>query len=163
TDFGISHAAGDVTVTSTGLLGTPAFLAPEVARGEAPSPASDVFSLGATLYAAVDGVPPFGTSDNPIAQLHRVAGGGPPPPPRSACPVPGLPAAMRRDEPTSRPSMARAAADLETIATAGVPLAAAPTTALVPAGRLGAPVAAAPPTQIDAQPVRTRSRPRGAL
>ena len=162
TDFGISHAAGDVTVTSTGLLGTPAFLAPEVARGEAPSPASDVFSLGATLYAAVDGAPPFGTSDNPIAQLHRVAGGGAPPP-RHAGPLTGLLAEMLRDEPTSRPSMARVAADLETIATAGVPLAAAPTTALAPAGRLGAPVAAAPPTQIDAQPVRTRSRPRGAL
>ena len=170
TDFGISHAAGDVTVTSTGLLGTPAFLAPEVARGEAPSPASDVFSLGATLYAAVDGAPPFGTSDNPIAQLHRVAGGGAPPP-RHAGPLTGLLAEMLRDEPTSRPSMARVAADLETIATAGVPLAAAPTTALAPARRLGAPVTGAPPTQIDAQPARAaitypgcrRNAPRGRL
>src|SRR5512144_2687854 len=47
TDFGISHASGDVTLTRTGqITGTPAFLAPEVARGEDPGPASDVFSLG---------------------------------------------------------------------------------------------------------------------
>src|SRR5690606_15834300 len=74
TDFGISHVLGDARLTSTGMLtGTPAYLAPEVARGEPSSPASDVFSLGATLYAAVEGSPPFGTDDNPIALLHRVA------------------------------------------------------------------------------------------
>ncbi|WP_040835818.1 serine/threonine-protein kinase [Nocardia brevicatena] len=76
TDFGISRAAGDVTVTATGLLaGTPAYLSPEVARGENPEPASDVFALGSTLYAAVTGRPPFGEGDNPLAVLHAVAGG----------------------------------------------------------------------------------------
>ena len=49
TDFGISHAMGDITLTSTGMVtGTPAFLAPEVARGIESGFASDVFSLGAT-------------------------------------------------------------------------------------------------------------------
>lgn len=76
TDFGISRAAGDVTVTATGLLaGTPAYLSPEVARGENPEPASDVFALGSTLYAAATGRPPFGEGDNPLAVLHAVAGG----------------------------------------------------------------------------------------
>src|SRR4051812_5613053 len=61
TDFGISRAVGDVTVTQTGIsAGTPAYLAPEVARGHDPSPAADVFSLGATLFNAVEGRPPFG-------------------------------------------------------------------------------------------------------
>ncbi len=74
TDFGISRAVGDVTVTATGFLaGTPAYLAPEVARGENPEPASDVFALGSTLYAAVEGAPPFGEGDNPLAVLHAVA------------------------------------------------------------------------------------------
>jgi hypothetical protein len=164
TDFGISHAAGDVTVTGTGLLGTPAFLAPEVARGEAPSPASDVFSLGSTLYTAVDGAPPFGTSDNPIAQLHRVAAGGVPAP-RHAGPLTGLLVEMLRDDPASRPTMSRVAADLETLAARGAAgtLAAAPTAAIPLGARFGGASAAAPHTQIDAQPVRSRSRRRGGL
>ncbi|AOS64215.1 serine/threonine-protein kinase [Actinoalloteichus hymeniacidonis] len=75
-DFGISRAAGDVAVTQTGMLaGTPAYLAPEVAKGKPSLPASDVFSLGSTLYAAVEGGPPFGTSDNGLAILHAVAAG----------------------------------------------------------------------------------------
>ena len=66
TDFGISHAAGDVTLTSTGMVtGTPAYLAPEVARGAESSFAADVYSLGATLYAALEGMPPVGTEHQP--------------------------------------------------------------------------------------------------
>src|SRR3954454_22568307 len=58
TDFGISHASGDVTLTQTGqITGTPAFLAPEVAQGREPAPASDVFSLAATLYTCLEGAP----------------------------------------------------------------------------------------------------------
>src|SRR4051794_14234015 len=61
TDFGISHASGDVTLTQTGqITGTPAYLAPEVAQGAEPAPPSDVFSLGATLYTCLEGQPPFG-------------------------------------------------------------------------------------------------------
>ena len=76
TDFGISHAAGDVNLTSTGMVsGTPAYLAPEVARGAPSGFPADVFSLGATLYATLEGAPPFGTDVNPMAILHRVASG----------------------------------------------------------------------------------------
>ena len=76
TDFGISHASGDVTLTQTGqITGTPAFLAPEVAQGHPMTEASDVFSLGATLYTCIEGQPPFGMEENALAMLHKVAGG----------------------------------------------------------------------------------------
>jgi eukaryotic-like serine/threonine-protein kinase len=73
-DFGVSRAVDDVQLTRTGMIaGTPAFLSPEVARGLTPTAASDVFALGATLYAAVEGTPPFGLDDNAYALLHKVA------------------------------------------------------------------------------------------
>jgi serine/threonine protein kinase len=86
TDFGISRAADDGTMTqsSAGMLaGTPAYLAPEVARGQEPTRASDVFSLGATLYHAIEGQPPYGFKDNPLAQLYAVAMGNVPEPKRA--------------------------------------------------------------------------------
>ena len=80
-DFGIARALGDATLTSSGMIhGTPAYLAPEVARGSEANFASDVFSLGSTLYSALEGHPPFGTDDNTMALLHRVASGRFPPP-----------------------------------------------------------------------------------
>ena len=109
TDFGIARAVGDVTVTRTGLLaGTPAFLAPEVARGGEPGPASDVFALGATLYAAVEGRPPFGDGDNAIALLHAVAAGHFPPP-RQPGPLTDVLLELLRTDPATRPTMAQAA------------------------------------------------------
>jgi eukaryotic-like serine/threonine-protein kinase len=108
TDFGISRAVDDVTVTRTGMLsGTPAYLAPEVARGAEPSPASDVFALGSTLYAAVEGQPPFGLSDNALAVLHQVAGGRVVPPRRAGRLTTPLMQLLRTD-PTERPTMAQA-------------------------------------------------------
>ena len=83
-DFGIARALGDATLTSSGMIhGTPAYLAPEVARGSEANFASDVFSLGSTLYSALEGRPPFGTDDNTMALLHRVASGQFPHPQRS--------------------------------------------------------------------------------
>jgi eukaryotic-like serine/threonine-protein kinase len=105
TDFGISRALGDVTLTSTGMVtGTPAFMAPEVARGVASDFASDVYSLGATLYMAVEGNPPFGTDQNPMAVLHRVASGESDPPTRSGPLTPMLNTMMSPDA-ARRPSM----------------------------------------------------------
>ncbi|MGY1709421.1 serine/threonine-protein kinase [Geodermatophilus sp. SYSU D00758] len=105
TDFGISHASGDVTLTRTGqITGTPAFLAPEVARGEDMTPASDVFSLGATLYTCLEGRPPFGMDDNPLRLLHRVAAGDPAPP-ENAGPLTGVLTRMLADDPAGRPGM----------------------------------------------------------
>jgi serine/threonine protein kinase len=76
TDFGISKASGDGTMTDTGMIsGTPAYLAPEVARGEQPDQASDVFSLGATIYSAIEGESVFGPSDNSFGLIYRAASG----------------------------------------------------------------------------------------
>ncbi|WP_405165144.1 protein kinase [Nocardia sp. NBC_01499] len=121
TDFGISRAVGDVTVTATGFLaGTPAYLAPEVARGENPEPASDVFALGSTLYAAVEGLPPFGEGDNPLAVLHAVARGQVPVPKDAGALGPVL---MRLLAPTidARPTMREAQKALEDVAEGRVP------------------------------------------
>ena len=64
TDFGIARAAGDDTITGTGLLvGSPSYIAPEIVKGlEAGAPA-DMWGLGATLYAAVEGRAPFSGGD----------------------------------------------------------------------------------------------------
>jgi len=130
TDFGISRASWDVTVTRTGVVaGTPAYFAPEVARGEAPDPASDVFSLGSTLFTAVEGAPPFGQEDNQLALLRAVADGVVRPP-RNAGGLSSLLMQLLEREPADRPGMAQARDRLGEIAeTEREPL----TTAALPA------------------------------
>ena len=109
TDFGISHAAGDISLTSTGMVtGTPAYLAPEVARGATSGFPADVFSLGATLYAALEGAPPFGNDQNAMAILHKVASGQIIPPRRSGA-LTTLLGSMLDAEPAARPAMATVA------------------------------------------------------
>jgi len=104
-DFGISHALGDVTLTSTGMVhGTPAYLAPEVARGSDSTFSSDVFGLGATLYAAVEGAPPFGTNQNSIALIYKVASGEFDPP-NPEGPLSPLLLRMLAADPAERPAM----------------------------------------------------------
>src|SRR5918993_923852 len=111
-DFGIAHAMGDVSLTSTGMVtGTPAYLAPEVARGNVSTPASDVFSLGSTLYMGWEGQPPFGTMENPMALLHQVASGDIIPPQRSGPLTPGL-LRMLSEAESDRPTMDEVAREL---------------------------------------------------
>lgn len=118
-DFGISRAYGDTTLTMTGMItGTPAYLAPEAARGEESTFASDVYSLGATLYAAVEGEPPAGTEGNAIAVLYRVAAGELRPPDRAGALAPLLVAMMSTDT-AARPTMAEAAEQLAALAHSG--------------------------------------------
>jgi outer membrane biosynthesis protein TonB len=116
TDFGISRAVGELTLTATGVLaGTPAYLAPEVARGEPADYRSDAFSFGSTLYTAVEGVPPFGRSENPIAMLHRVASGDVRPPTNAGAMSPLL-LRLLDVSPERRPTMAEAARMLAALA-----------------------------------------------
>ena len=108
TDFGVSRAVDEVQLTRTGVIaGTPAYLAPEVAQGRQPSAASDVFALGATLYAAVEGEPPFGLDENAYALLHKVATGDPEPP-RQAGALAGVLMRLLSVDPEDRPSAAQA-------------------------------------------------------
>jgi serine/threonine protein kinase len=120
-DFGIARALGDATLTSTGMIhGTPAYLAPEVARGSEANFASDVFSLGSTLYSALEGRPPFGTDDNTMALLHRVASGHFPPPQRSGALTPLIMHMLSIDT-DARPSMGAVAESFARLATPGRP------------------------------------------
>ena len=133
-DFGISHALGDATLTRTGMLhGTPAYLAPEAARGEEASFPADVFSLGSTLYAALEGSPPFGADENSIALLHKVAAADVPTP-TNAGPLTGFLLDMLSPDPGARPTMREVAERLAHLPTDGEhdlrPAAVAPTTAL---------------------------------
>jgi serine/threonine protein kinase len=116
TDFGISRATDDVTVTKTGMIaGTPAYLAPEVAIGKEPTAASDVFSLGSTLYAAAEGEPPFGLSENTLGLLHRVAAGKINPPVSSG-PLTNVLIAMLATNPELRPTTSRVRDQLAAVA-----------------------------------------------
>ncbi len=75
TDFGIARNVSEVTMTSSGLiLGTPAFMAPEVASGEPVTPTSDLWALGATLFAAVEARPPYDKGDV-LATVNEVVDG----------------------------------------------------------------------------------------
>jgi serine/threonine protein kinase len=117
TDFGISRSiCGDVTADSGVVGGTPAFMAPEVARGEDATPASDVFSLGATLFKAVEGTPPFGNADNQRRTLHQAAEYKLLPFSRAGPLTLVLSALLQRD-PTQRPDAAAAREMLQELAT----------------------------------------------
>ncbi len=106
-DFGIARAEADTTLTQTGLVtGSPAYLSPEVASGEAATPASDVWSLGASLYHALSGRPPYEVGDNLMGALYRIVHEEPPQLPQAGWLAPVLAATLTRD-PGDRWPMAR--------------------------------------------------------
>ncbi|OLS98500.1 hypothetical protein BJF90_09660 [Pseudonocardia sp. CNS-004] len=109
TDFGIAHTPAAPAITATHVLtGTPAYFAPETARGEGTDTRSDVYSLGATLYAAVEGHPPFGTDPgNVLALLARIGRGGAPAA-RRAGPLGDVLRRLTADDPAARPTAAQA-------------------------------------------------------
>ena len=79
TDFGIARSQADATLTQTGLVtGSPAYLAPEVASGSGGGTASDVWSLGATLFHVLAGKPPYDVSANLIGGLYKIVHEEPP-------------------------------------------------------------------------------------
>ena len=138
TDFGIATMAGDPALTSTGVvLGSPAYMSPERARGKAFGPESDLWSLGVTLFAAAEGRPPF-ESDNALGTLTAVIS-DPVPPMTVGGPLALAVGGLLRKDPQERASIAtvrkqlqEAAAD-RTTTEAAAPLAG--TLALDRAGR----------------------------
>ncbi len=116
-DFGIALLAGHPRVTTEGhVLGTAAYLAPEVISGQEPGPAGDVYALGVTGYELLAGQPPFTGNTAAILQSHVTAA-----PPRA----PGVPdrlweiiGACLAKDPAARPSAAQAAAALHAFAAA---------------------------------------------
>ncbi|QLE76389.1 serine/threonine protein kinase [Streptomyces rectiverticillatus] len=100
TDFGIALVEGSGTLTRTGdLVGSPDYLAPERALGRRPGTPSDLWSLGATLYAAVEGVSPFRRT-SPLSTLHAVVQDELPTPRRAGPLTPLLEGLLRKDPQT---------------------------------------------------------------
>ncbi|MEU0565130.1 serine/threonine-protein kinase [Nonomuraea sp. NPDC005983] len=115
TDFGIAIIAGDSALTQTGLLsGSPGYIAPERLRGEADGPLADLWSLGATLFTAVEGGPPF-ARPNEAAVLAAVLMQEPAPF-RLAGPLAPVLAAILEKDPARRCSPEEVAGWLEAIA-----------------------------------------------
>ena len=164
-DFGIARAHADDQLTQTGFMtGTPSYLSPELARGGDPTPASDVWALGATLYSAVEGEPAYEAQANPLATLQTIASGAPRPM-DLAGPLGGAIAAMmepdvhqRWDMPTAAKYLGRIAGGDSTMALpvgAAFGAGAAATEVIPDAGptqALGAPPVV-PPTAYDSGPV----------
>ena len=101
TDFGIAMIEGDPSLTETGLvMGAPAYTSPERARGDTALPASDLWSLGATLYYAVEGHRPF-TGPNANAVFHAILTEDPPPA-RHAGPLGVVIEGLLRKDPAER-------------------------------------------------------------
>jgi serine/threonine protein kinase len=150
TDFGIAAIddpgdGADTQLTRSGeLVGSLDYLAPERARGEQPGPPSDIWSLGATLYAAVEGGTPFRRTSTWSTITAIVT--EPLPEPRRAGPLAPVLHALLAKDPASRPDAARAARLLTAVAT-DQPLPESPGTV-----RLGRPVPSANAPEVPATP-----------
>src|SRR4051812_2965867 len=114
TDFGIATTTEEATLTAQGaVLGSPSYMAPELARGEPPSPAVDLWSLGATLYTAVEGRTPW-DRDGAMAILFAVVSEEPAPM-RAAGPLaPALQGLLTKD-PAARSTVADARRQLAAV------------------------------------------------
>ncbi len=105
-DFGVARVQADSPLTRTGvLIGSPAYLSPEVATGRSATPASDVWSLGATLFHAASGRPPYEIGDDVLGAMHRIVSEDPPRLPGDG-PLSVLVTAMMSRDPADRPTMA---------------------------------------------------------
>ncbi len=118
TDFGIATFAEDLALTQAGMVvGTPGFTAPERIRGEIATPAADLWSLGATLYAAVEGRGPFDRVGGSSVISTGVANEDAPRAPSAGPLGPVIEALLSRD-PGTRPDAATAERMLTEAATA---------------------------------------------
>ncbi|HEV7897378.1 MAG TPA: serine/threonine-protein kinase [Planosporangium sp.] len=164
TDFGLATMAGEATVTRPGMvLGSPAYIAPERARQGITGPESDLWSLGATLYAAVEGSSPYHRS-SAIETLTALVTEEPPPA-RNAGPLRSVLNGLLRKDPASRIDAETAERLLRRAAGGGlasriwmVPKprrgsARAATPAPVPPPSSGSTPSAAPAAQVDSSPV----------
>jgi serine/threonine protein kinase len=146
-DFGIARAEADASLTQTGLVtGSPAYLAPEVASGSSATDASDVWSLGATLFHALAGHPPYEVGDNLMGALYRIVNEDPPRLANAGWLARLLESTMTR-EPSQRWSMAQVRDFLASGTSAGPSAGRSARVAPVPV--------AAPPTPGPDDPTRT--------
>ncbi len=163
-DFGIARTVGQEQLTRSGLVtGTPAYFAPELARGQEPSPASDVWALGVSLYVAVEGEPPYAEQANAIAMLNTIAN-EPPPASTRAGPLTAAMQHMLDPDPDSRWTMARAAQALRELAIDD-PTPVAPVAEVAPVPPVEDPLPVPvrddrPPDTVPTKPVQAAPAPR---
>lgn len=161
-DFGIATYEGSTELTRPGdLVGSPDYLAPERAQGERPGPASDLWGLGATLYAAVEGQSPF-RRDSPISTLAAVVD-EPLPESRRAGPLGPVLAALMAKDPADRPTADEAAgmlAEVQAGHTMGLKSVAAvrtPTRSVPVVDRSEGPAPAAEPVEGSEEPTEPKA------
>ena len=170
TDFGIAQFEGDPRLTQTGMvMGSPGFTAPERIRGGDATPASDLWSLGATLYAAVEGRGPYEQRGGAITTMSAIINEDAPVAAHAGRLAPVIEALLRRD-PSSRPTARAAArmfayvlpllsaAELESPAPAHPPTAASPR----PSASAIAPAPARPPGRVPASESPGPAKPEPA-
>ena len=118
TDFGIAAVEGDATLTRPGAaLGTPTYMSPEQVAGQAVTPASDLWSLAATLYAAVEGRPPFAAPT--FGALFVAIATQDPVPPQCGGPLAQVLNGLLRKNPADRLSVAQVRDLLTTVTEPG--------------------------------------------
>jgi serine/threonine protein kinase len=161
-DFGIARAEADASLTQTGLVtGSPAYLAPEVASGSSATDASDVWSLGATLFHALAGHPPYEVGDNLMGALYRIVNEDPPRLANAGWLAPLLESTMTR-APADRWSMAQVRDFLARGRSAGVrpvPVAAPPVALAPDPTRTDVLVSPVPPSEPGSRKRRSRTGP----
>ncbi|MER5465127.1 protein kinase [Streptomyces sp. NPDC002668] len=151
TDFGIAVVEGSTALTMTGeVVGSPEFLAPERALGKRPGLASDLWSLGVLLYAAVEGSSPF-RQNTPLSTLRAIVDAELPPPRLAGALTPVIEGLLLKD-PDERLGAEQAARDLRLVSEGGTP-----DTGTVRQAAHSPTVVAEPETQFTTQPPTGRT------
>ncbi|WP_345150151.1 serine/threonine-protein kinase [Nonomuraea rubra] len=154
TDFGIAAIEGDVSITQTGLLmGSPAYIPPERLSSQPITQAADLWSFGATLYAAVEGRPPYEGPD-PVAVLGAVLTQDPIRPQRAGSLMPVIEGLLRKN-PAERLTATQVIEMLEAVLRAhGAPRPRAPET--LPSQSDPTPAGLLPPLETPSGPMPSR-------